>query len=273
LNKEDFFQIMNIDPVAQEIVNDTEKKTGKSFVFVERKDLTTSASIKITRKVMPNHILFFKRENYHIMSHLIAHECGHIQRMITASDELKVVPVLTAENRRNAITKIMKGEEKLLELYKGDSIKIINMMIDGIIKQMTSQPVDVRIERWLYNSYPDLRMTQNESVIRDIKIALKGLSDRIRNSFPKLAFELSNIMNYAHIKSIDDLFGTRYSKQFEGFNGLDKGEKMYELLLSEDRGYSGDIEIINKWAKIAGIDGWITWQNFEDMPPDYENKI
>ena len=74
---------MNLDlpDSVNRIFDEVKSLTGKGVKLIEKGDLDTYASIKIARKSMPDHLMYYKPEHTGIINHLLAHECGHILRI------------------------------------------------------------------------------------------------------------------------------------------------------------------------------------------------
>ena len=75
------------------ILEKVRNETGKRVEFIEKNDLTTFAALKMARKNMPSHLVFYKREHDEIINHLIAHECGHVLRMFAVPEEKRIRPI------------------------------------------------------------------------------------------------------------------------------------------------------------------------------------
>ena len=71
--------------IVHTILEKVKDETGKKVEFIEKNDLTTFAALKMARKNMPSHLVFYKKEHDEIINHLIAHECGHVFRLFAVS--------------------------------------------------------------------------------------------------------------------------------------------------------------------------------------------
>jgi len=270
MNKYDFFEKIQVEPATQEIVSLVEEKTGKTISFIPNNNLQVDATVKIARKSMPQHIIYFKGEHSNFISYLIAHECGHILRVMSVSEEKRLVPASSEKNKKYALAEIKKDLPRFFkELPDGALDKFLDIFIDGLIRQLTNLPVDYRIEKWLYSDYPSLRAMQKKFLDKSLKLAVNSLSKKIKQITPPLVFVKSNLMNYAYAKAIDSIFGMNYSSFYVDLPNLNLGEKLYEYLLGEDKGFLQDITIINSWANLLELKEWFQWINFEDIPRDY----
>jgi hypothetical protein len=256
---------------TQEILNLVTDLTGKSFKFIHKSDLPTLAMVKIARENMPLHLIYYKNISSGNIDHLIAHECGHIYRMMSVPSEYRKVPASNTENKRIALIKI---ENELFKLSKDIPIEKLSSLFEiwfnGIIKQLTNFPVDMRIEQWIFENYPELRKSQKITIEKQIRENVQALSENIKKISPSFIYDASNTMNYAFASFMESLLDKKYITPYKRTKYPEVGTKLVRLLKdTKDEGYKQDIEIINNWSKILDLPDWFYWTDFEDVPPGY----
>lgn len=256
---------------TQDILELISKKTKKPFEFIKKPDLRSAASIKIARKNMPSHLLFYREDKGNILDHLIAHECGHIYRMWDVPPEDRKIPATNDENRRLALTQIEGDIAKLTKVFPVEQLnQLASMWFNGIIQQITNIPEDIRIEKWIFDNYPDLRRSQVVSIDRQMKESVQVLSKRIEGISPKKIYDASNHINCSFAISMESLIGKKYTAPYRNTSYLELGRKLADLVIrSDDKGYKQGIEIIDQWTELLGLKGWFYWIDFEDVPLDY----
>jgi hypothetical protein len=258
---------------TQEILNRIYDLTGKPVEFIQKPDLPTLAMVKIARKKMPYHLIYYKDMNSSNFDHIVAHECGHIYRMMSVPAEYRKVPAANAESRQIALNHV---ENELLSLSKIIPISEINSLFDiwfnGIIKQVTNFPVDMRIEKWIYDEYSELRKGQKITIEKQIRENVQGLSKNIERITPLKIYEASNYMNCAFANFMGVVIGKKYLPPYKRTKYVELGTKLANLVLeTDDKGYTQDIEIINKWVELLCIENWFFWEDIENIPTDYLN--
>lgn len=256
---------------TQEILDLISDLTGKPFEFIHKPDLPTLAMVKIARESMPFHLIYYKNISPGNIDHLIAHECGHIYRMMSVPVEYRKIPASNMKNRQIAANKI---ENELFSLSRDIPVEKISSLFEiwftGIIKELTNLPVDMRIEKWIYDTYPELRKAQKITIDKQIRENVQGLSENIKKMTPVFVYDTSNVMNYAFASFMESLIGKKYTTPYKRTKYPEVGAKLVKLLSdTKDQGYEQDIEIINKWANILGLTDWFYWTDFEDVPPNY----
>lgn len=259
---------LNLLKSTQDILDLILDQTGKPVEFILKADMQTLAAVKIARESMPAHIIYYRDSKSGIMNHLVAHECGHIYRMMSVPAEYRKVPASTPANKRIALEPL---ENELMELSKTIPVEqFANMWFEGIVRQVTNIAVDMRIEKWIFDNYPKLRKVQKISIDKQMKENVQVLADRVKKMTPKHIYDTNNYMNYAFAYFMESLISKNYIAPYKRTPYVELGTKLANLVIeTEDHGYKQDIEIIDKWVNILNLDGWFFWTDFEDIPPDY----
>jgi len=262
-----------IEPVS-EILQRVKEVSGKDIEFIEKNDLTAYAGLKMARRNMPSHLIFYKTEHDEVINHLIAHECGHILRTFAAPEEKRLIPYTNDQIKLKALAQIEPEIQKLSSELPFDKLaQIVNLWYDGIVRQVTNFPPDIMIEKWIYDEYPKLRPYQSRCINKQHKEALDGLSKEVMKISPQKILDASNIMNYAFFRIIGIHFGVNYVRPYNSSPYFDRGKKLATITENYVDSYEGDIEMINKWADFLNLSGWFTWTHFENTPENYQEML
>ena len=144
------------------------------------------------------------------------------------------------------------------------------MWFHAMIKQVTNIPVDMRIEKWIFDNYPELRKSQEVSIDRQMKECAAALSKRIQDLTPKRIYDASNHINCSFAIAMEKLMGKKYTKPYRKTPFIDLGTELADLVIrSDDKGFNQDIQIIDQWTDMLGLKGWYNWIDFENIPPNY----
>jgi hypothetical protein len=265
---------LNLIQSTKNILHLAEDVSHKNFQFIEKVDIDYFARVKPARKNMPFHLIFYKSEHNEIINHLVAHECGHIIRMFAVPEEQRLIPKTSNEIKKNALTGIEDDINRLSSLMSFNQLaQIVNMWYSGTINQVTNQPPDIMIEKWIYDDYPDLRELQLQSLKKQHDESVIGLTTRVARMTPRKIYEVSNIMNYCFFKYLGLYLNTDYLKPYWDFKYKRKGEELARITQDYKNDYPGDMGMIKKWAEYLGIANWFVWTDFENVPPDYQNML
>ena len=264
---------MNLDLIdsVNRIFDEVKSLTGKGVQLIEKSDLDTYASVKIARKGMPDHLMYYKREHTGIMNHLIAHECGHILRIYDVGPENRLIPFTNDELKLKALKDIEPEIQKLSQIMPFEGlVQVANMWYAGTIKQLTNFPSDIMIEKWIYDEYPDLRPYQSQYMKKQYSEAVQALSGQVERMSPRKILKASNSMNYAFFHLLgthfrDDYYLRRYDRS--AYASI--GNELILLQQESENTYKGDIDTVNKWAEALKLSHWFAWRDFEDIPDNY----
>lgn len=254
-----------MEPVYN-ILEKVKKITGKNVEFIEKSDIGSYAKVKIARKNMPSHIIYYVPEYSEQINHLIAHECGHIIRIFEAPEEKRILPFTNDELKRKALKQI---EGEILELSKNINenqlIELVNYLYSGLISQLTNQPPDIMIEKWIYDAHPTLRQIQKIVIEKQRDESIQALKPEVCLISPRTIYDASNIMNYVFFRLLGFHFKQNYIMPYNNTPYLDKGKELASITQIEyNNSCEGDIKMINRWAEYLGVKGWFEWTNFEN---------
>jgi len=265
---------LNLIDATRQIIQIAEDVSHKNFQFTEKPDLTYYARVKPARKNMPSHLVFYKTEHNELINHLIAHECGHIIRIFSAPEDKRVAPKMNDELKRTALTEIEGDINRLSAMMPFDQLtQIVNLWYNGTITQVTNQPPDLMIEKWIYEKYPELRPYQTQSIKKQHDESIMGLSKRVAQMTPSKIFIISNVMNYCFYKFLSQYLHTDYLNPYWGFKYKVKGEALAKITLGHEDSFVGDVEMSNRWANFLNISNWFAWNDFENVPANYQETF
>jgi hypothetical protein len=262
--------IQFIDPVPA-VLEEVKSITGKGIEFIQKDDLPTYATLKMARKNMPSHLIYYKKEHDEIINHLIVHECGHLFRIFKCPENQRLVPYSNEQMKHNALKKIDNEIQALTKILSEDQIAhLSDLWYNGLITQVTNLPPDIMIEKWIYDQFPKLRALQLKSLNKQLTDALSGLSETVSRTTPYTILHASNVMNYAFFRIIGFYIGQNFIKRYSSTQYVDKGKKLASITENNyTDSHEGDNIMIDKWAAFVNISDWFKWRGFEDVPSDY----
>jgi hypothetical protein len=262
---------LDLISTTQQILHRVEELTKKKFKFVEKNDLPCFAKVKPARSKIDHHIIFYKKSHDEIINHLIAHECGHIIRIFSAPKQKRVVPFTNENHFKNAIVEFKDEMKKFpLSIPKLHMDQIMKMWFNGLISQLTNAPPDLMIEKWIYDTYKELRDYQLESIKRQWKDAIAGMNTEIKRITPSRIFNSSHIMNCTFYQIISDYLKYDFIRPYNSTPFMEDGKRLAELTQKNyNNTLDGDVEKINEWANFLNLSKWFGWTNFENVPKDY----
>ena len=92
-----------------------------------------------------------------------------------------------------------------LKLSQRQATDLLAEMVNGLTLQLVNLPVDMRIEPFLWETYPGLRPIQERSLRHETALRHKALDPLVRKFAPRLDYTASNAMNCAWCKGVAEL--------------------------------------------------------------------
>jgi tetratricopeptide (TPR) repeat protein len=267
---------LDLSEPVRTILEQVRELTGKGFRFIEKNDLPGhDASVKMARRSMPEHLIFYKAAHDDIVNHYIAHECGHILRLFRAAPEKRKMVGTNQATRAKAMSEIASEIDRIRSLLKGQDLgEVTSMWYQGIVRQVDNQPADTMIEKWLYEGYPDLRPQQAVSLKKQMRMSLQALTEDVRRLSPAKIYDANCTMNYTYFKLLGEFTDLPLHGGFKSSRYRARGEELYKLTRdTREDSYEGDLAMTDRWAEFLGLTGWFYRADFEAIPEDYTRSF
>lgn len=234
-----------------DIVQDEEIPTAAKFEFAEN----------YGREI---HTVRYK-PNYPSVEHLIMHELVHLDLVMQArKDDLNQLFI----SNQNHKTEFIKGLEPTIKKFKkiGISDKSIadycSNLFEGMNRQIFNTPIDLFIEQFLFNEFPEFRPYQFLSLYTMLQEGLKAVTDKnIVELSPRDIISKSKVYNLVNALQFKDLFGFDFIKDFNATSSeLKHANDFYQeyLQYKDDKEPAEEYELVLHWAEDLKLD-----KNFE----------
>jgi tetratricopeptide (TPR) repeat protein len=252
-----------------------QKRSGLEVRDEEDKTIVSTAKLEIAEYYNRNYHLIKFKPDREFLAHLKMHELVHLDLVLDAREEnINKSFVSTGEqkalffrNYKDTINKLSKSgisEEKISGF--------MTSLFEGMNLQMYNTPIDLFIEDYLYNHYPDLRPYQFASLYTLQMEAKKAIEDVSGKKFvPIEIFKASKILNLVNALLFRDLFGLDMVKEY---NPTPLELKEANRFWNEFQEYRHDkepgeeYELIEHWGKDLGLDKYFELM-FEN---DYQKR-
>jgi hypothetical protein len=247
---------------VENILRQVEGRTGKAVEFVEKKDLPMSAELKTAAENETMHRLFHRPAYDEQINYVIANQCGHILRLIGVPEEQRFMPVANYRTMMSYVMEMGDEFQRLVKVFGTEKIKrMVRLWYEGVVFQLTKMPPDIMIDKWLYDEYPELRPIQLSSLIRQRQEAVQSLAPDTRKFTPDKIYRVSNIMNYAFFKVLEDHFRLDWVAPWHSTIFIFDGSALAKVTKNDYvNNHTGDRAMIDAWAERLGLTTWFEWK-------------
>jgi len=242
-------------------IQEIENLTGKEVRIEEDSTISTAAKVEFAENYDRAYHVVKTNPKYPNTDHLIAHELTHLK--------------LAEEARKEGLNMLFIGKDSKLEQFKKSIQSSLNKLekrgipqtsIDkyahdlfhGILGQVFNTPIDLFIEDYLFNQFPDLRYVQFISLYQLNVEAHKAVNDpKIIDLSPPDILTKSRIFNVVSARHFESLFGVKMEKTYTARpfeqEQIDAFWEEYNEYRS-DRKPGEEYELIQHWGEDLELD-------------------
>jgi tetratricopeptide (TPR) repeat protein len=242
-----------------------------NIVIVPDDTLPTAAKMELAENYDREEHQVKYKPSYPAVDHLVMHELVHIDfilqarktgenQLFVSTQQQKAIFVRALEPDLKRLKKMGIGEESLAK-YATD-------LFDGINRQIYNTPIDLFIEDFLYNAYPELRAYQFLSLYNMGREAVHAVTDRkIVELSPKTVLSKSKVFNLVSAMHFNELYGVNMLPDFNASQlELNEAKALYDEYLEyrNDREPAEEYELVANWAEDMKLDKYFELVNEEE---------
>lgn len=191
--------------------------------------------------------------------YLIVYQCGFILRLFENLPGRRFDFAGTGAGR-DAVSQMVRRSGQLAAYSETVRDQLTSQFLDGILTQVRSYPVGMRIDSWIYDAFPALRELQQAGIEKQLADNLGAISPEIRAMAPKQIYENNAAMNAAYASFAERLIGKSGHTIPYRAAGLEKKGRLLLRFLDEIAAdAAGDQVLIVSWAQELGMSGWYQW--------------
>jgi hypothetical protein len=260
-------------PITRTLLDEIEEATARPVVIrADARVRERGRSVYVASDPdLTRHLILYDPAQERHLDHLVAHECGHISRLASVDPCERVAPVLTEARRAGAAFELLPELSRIVQagIPEGLISELLTIWLGGTIVRVASTPADVHIETHIYESMPELRERQAESLTERVQTAILALRPIVAGFTPEPVWHASNAMNYALAKAAGRLLHKPEILRLYRHTTAEKlGSELLNVLdRSSDTGLVGDVEMSDVWAEMLGVRDWYEWRALDSLPP------
>lgn len=233
-----------------------EEKGGVGIDIIKDETISTLAKIELSENHnRDRHIIKFKDINPYY-PHLIMHELVHLDFILDAKkNESNLLFIATQQHKLLFIKSIDDSLKKLnkIGMTEEEIAQFSSDLFGGFNTQIFNAPIDLFVENYLYEKFPELRPFQFASLINIIQSGIfSGTDKNTSDLIPKEIFSKSKIYNLVHALQLKDLYSINLISKFNATKlELDQAIKFYDEYLEykDDKSPAEEYELLKHWAE------------------------
>lgn len=199
------------DAIVSAFAFGLEKEFGKEIVIEQDASLKTAAKIEFAENYDRAYHLVKYNPEYPAVQHLIMHELSHLRLAAQARQNgNNKLFVSDDENKKRFLLSLAKDARKLSKKGYEDTVikEYYTLLFKGLNGQIFNTPIDLFIEDYLFENFPELRPLQFLSLYGLIEEGIKATTDaNILTIAPSAILSKSKIFNLVTARHYQNLYG------------------------------------------------------------------
>jgi hypothetical protein len=255
---------MGLRETTRSIITLVEEKSGFPVLVSEDPSLQVLAMVRMARGDVSVHTIVYNPSGRAGAQpdYLIAYQCGFILRHFAPPPERRFdfSPAGTGRDTVGRLLSDPQGTASKLGLSPTVREQLCDQLFDGLMRQLRSIPVGMRVDTWIRDSYPDLAPLQRRAALRQLQDNQGTLGPDARKIAPKKVYTTSVAMNAA--------FAAFWAREFDdpalsvpyrtaGYHKA--GNDLLELFDRVPTEANNDRELIDSWGHHLSLSSWYRW--------------
>lgn len=254
---------MALDQTTQDVISLVEEASGRPVIVQSDPSLRLLASVKIAKGPSPAHVISYNPSVGANADYVICFQCGFILRVFQTPEPERFDLASTWRGRNDA-EKLVANQfrEAGRAMTAGGLSQIRDQMLNGLILQLRSMPIGLRVDAWLTEHYPALKDQQRAIIGRQLTENMAALSPEVKRMTPAKIFEANAGMNAAFAafwsRCWQDML---FLQPYKATAHADLGERLLKSWDEVPADAVHDRRLIEVWAEQVGLSSW-----FEFVP-------
>jgi hypothetical protein len=245
---------MSLLDCTKDVLTLTEKLSGRPVRVQEDPNLNVLATIKTARGSAPMHLITYRpipnrKPDYHI-----CYQCGFVIRLFENPVETRfdfgMTPEASNKMERLLADRSLPPQARMMK----------DMLLNGLLTQLRSIPIGLRIDDWLWSLGSELREEQTASARIQLQQNAQALAPGLRNSFPKKVVSANTAMNAAFaLFWADKVSDPSTVLPYRSIGADTDGRDLLSIYGRIDSRPASDWSLVDAWAEELGLLGWYKW--------------
>jgi hypothetical protein len=258
-----------VRPETQKIIAEVETRSGLPVQVIPMRDLPVVATVTMSPHATDSYVIRY-RPGIAFKDYIVAFQCGHVLRALALPERQRVQFASTGEARswaerllraRLAATKKPTFPDAVIEPFAAN-------LVDGLLTQLRSIPVGMRVDAWLAEEYPALADEQALSISLQQQEALVSLSPAVKEAVPDEIVAGSVLLNTAYALFCDRLLGTaEYQVPYVAAGFKELGGALLAIFDELPADPASDVALVDRWAQEIGLSGKYQWVSMAASAP------
>lgn len=254
-------------------IKDSIELESKSKVKIEEdNNLEVSAKLQYGKVYNRNYNLVKYNPKMPYMEHLVIHELMHLDMALEASKRgANMIVYSNNENKLAFRNKYASWISNIVNKFgHSRAMSVVDKMHEGLMVQIMNCPLDLFVEKRMYDKYPIVKAAQLLSLMHQETLNQESIAKGQQGIFPKSIVTASKIMNIVSSIHLEKLFGLRFYQNYKPTKAeFETAKDLYEEYLAyHDYKPGEEYELVEYFAETLGMQDFFKLKNESEFVKD-----
>ena len=243
-----------------DLLDAVSQHSGHPLRVREEHDLAFDSELRTARPGQPDHVLAYRPEYRAFRTHFVVNAAVKVLRHYAEPPERRYLPTSDA-NARLPPDEHREFRRRVSPALPDEAVREMSrFMWQGLVRQLTSFPVDLRVEREIAETLPAHADRQRAYFRQQVADLVPHFAPDIAAFAPPRTYRAISAMNVVLGMEASELAGVPEQRAFLKSAHRDLGEVLHaDLHAVATPGRAGDYELTDTWADRLGLPGTYVW--------------
>jgi hypothetical protein len=253
-------------PAVEKVLKQVESLSGKPVHIEAITNLPPNilANVRMARGGLPFHMVEYQASLGASPDYVIVYQCGFIIRRHAVDANNRQDFIATPEGEA-VVRDWATNNQKSAKPSQANATGLIRFLHSGLLSQVRSIPVGLRVDSWILQEFPDLLPLQEKALSKQLNDNASALRPDVQAAMPEQALAINISMNAAFAFFwAERLNQPQIALPYQSTGYVERGMKLLDIFNRIPTDSSQDTALIDAWADTLGMRNWYRWQKASD---------
>ncbi len=252
---------MALSSSVEKVLRLVEEKSGLPVHVEADSSLPKNELAKVTmaRGGMPFHRVAVQPHASATPDYLIVYQCGFILRVYAVPPEARFA-FAAVDAAEDTVRQWVVSNPKTPNLPEQTVVGLTGFLFNGILSQLRSIPVGLRVDSWILAEFPDLAELQQQALTKQLNDNAAALRADVQAMMPDKALATNIAMSAAFaLYWAEKLTRSQIALLYQATGHLEVGRVLLDLWHRIPDDPAKDMALVDAWANRLDLSGWYRW--------------
>lgn len=252
---------------TRRLIAQVEQVTGFPVVVTQDASLRVISTVQMAAPNRPGHTIRIHPKAPAGVDYYATYYCHMIERFFENPPEERFVFGVGARGR-SEVRKLLTQSPLAKLVNDAQMPGICEEMLHGLMTNLRSVPIGLRVDNWILARHPDLVEMQKKAVQPQLKENMASTADAVRTSIPARIYDVTTAINATYALFWAEKWNQpELALNYKGSGHAADGEKLLKIFHDMLDSGRTDRALIDAWGETLNVTGWYTWVPYQGPQP------